>query len=136
MERYGDVRSIPSNPGNTFRIENVRFTGCTMQWVERASIAEGRVIQERVYTLHLRDVGRKPGNLQVQTDGLTVSLNGPSTPGALRYVENIKHSDGEGGKRPGSDNVFTVTLQNKDDIARRIGTALIHAARLCSASAE
>lgn len=135
LERYGDVPRALNDPESAFRVSNVRFAGCTMQWVESRSIDKGGTVIEHAYTLGLRDVGRKPGDLQVLTNGLTVSLSGSSTPDPLRFVERVQHRDGgavTSSQTSRSDSSFTVTLQNKDDSARRIGTALIHASRLCS----
>ena len=133
LERYGDVPIGPNDPEFAYRLHDVRFAGCTMQWVERRSIDQDRTIQEDAYTLGLRDVGREPGNLQVQSGLLTVSLGGSSQ---VRFVERIQHRDGgvvtSNSTTSRSDTSFALTLQRKDDIARRIGTALIHASRLCS----
>jgi hypothetical protein len=134
LERYGDVPIGPNDPVFAYRLRDVRFAGCTMQWVERRSIDNGGTIQEDTYTLGLRDVGREPGNLQVQSGRLTVSLSGASQ---VRFVERIQHRDGgvvsSNSAMSRSDSSFSFPLQQKDDIARRIGTALIHASRLCSA---
>jgi hypothetical protein len=134
LERYGDVPIGPNDPVFAYRLSDVRFSGCTMQWVQRRSIDNGGTIQEDAYTLGLRDVGREPGNLQVQSGGLTVSLSGSSQ---VRFVQRIQHRDGgavtSSSATSRSDTSFAFALQRKDDIARRIGTALIHASRLCSA---
>ena len=134
LERYGDVPIGPNDPEFAYRLHDVRFAGCTMQWVERRSIDNGGTILEDAYTLALRDVGREPGNLQVQSNGLRVSLSGSSE---VRFVRRIqKRDDGVAASSSAtsrSDSSFTFQLQRKDDSARRIGTALIHASRLCSA---
>src|ERR1700730_15183914 len=85
LERYGDV-PIGPNDQSAYRLSGVRFAGCTMQWMERRSIDNGRTILEDAYTLALRDVGREPGNLQVQSNGLRVSLSGSSE---VRFVRRI-----------------------------------------------
>jgi hypothetical protein len=134
LERYGDVPRS-GNQLDAFRVSNVRFAGCTMQWVENRSVENGGTVIEDAYTLGLRDVGRGPGDLQVLPNGLTVGLSASSRSNPLTFIERVQHRDGgtvTSSQSSRSDNSFTVTLQNKDDIARRIGTALIHAARLCS----
>jgi hypothetical protein len=134
LERYGDVPVGPNDPQSAYRLSDVRFAGCTMQWVERRSIDKGRTIQQDAYTLALRDVGREPGNLQVQSDGLRVSLSGSAE---VRFVQRIEQRDGgvvtSSSATSRSDSSFTFPLQRRDDSARRIGTALVHASRLCSA---
>src|ERR1700736_6151493 len=57
LERYGDVPIGPNDPVFAYRLSDVRFSGCTMQWVQRRSIDNGGTIQEDAYTLGLRDVG-------------------------------------------------------------------------------
>jgi hypothetical protein len=136
MERYGGIAEDSSgDPNSALRLSNVRFAGCTMQWVERRTIEKGRVIQDDDYSLALRDVSEESGALMVDGHTLTVSLNTAGTPNPLHYIEKIQHrEDGavtSNSQVPRTDSSFALPLQNKDDIARRIGTALIHAARLC-----
>jgi hypothetical protein len=136
MERYGGIpEGGSSDPTSAFQVNNVRFNGCTMQWVERRTIEKGRVIQDDDYTLALRDISEQPGTLQVGRDSLTVSLSSAGTPNPLRFIERVQHrEDGvvtSNSQVSRTDNSFVLTLQGKDDISRRIGTALIHAGRLC-----
>jgi hypothetical protein len=135
LERYGDVPPGPYDPGTAYRLSDIRFAGCTMQWVERRSIDKGRTIEEDAYTLALRDVGRESGRLQVQGDSLRVSLGGSSE---LRIVQRMQKREGgvltSSSAISRSDTSFTLPLQRRDDSARRIGTALIHASRLCANS--
>jgi hypothetical protein len=140
IERYGDVPSDARNPGSSVRVSNVRFEGCSMQWVERRSIDGGSLVQEHAYKLALRDVSQQAGGLQVARQSLRVSVSSPTTPSPLQSVEQTYRREGGAlkltGERRRSDDSFSLPLQDKDDIARRIGTALIHAARLCGTNAS
>jgi hypothetical protein len=139
LERYGAVPAGPYDPTSAFEVNNVRFTGCVMQWTERRTIDKGRLIQDDDYTLALGDVGNRPGELQVGPNALTVSLSSSGKPDPLHFVERIQHRDNGAvtsrSEVPRSDNSFVVPLQGRDDSVRRIGTALMHAGRLCRGSA-
>jgi hypothetical protein len=140
IERYGDVPADARDPGTSVRVGNVRFDGCSMRWVERRSIERGSLVQENAYTLALTGVSQQPGGLQVARQSLKVSVGSSATPNALHLVEQMYRREGGAlklsGERRRSDNSFLLPLQDKDDIARRIGSALIHAARLCSTNAS
>lgn len=138
IEQYGDVPADAYDPGNSYRVTTVRFQGCSMEWVEQRSIDGGSAVVEHAYTLALGDVSFSAGGLQVARNSLTVSLSASQTPMPLHFVERMYHRE-DGALKPTSatwrsDNSFVLMLQNKDDIVRRIGTALIHAARLCVTS--
>jgi hypothetical protein len=136
IERYGDVPADKYDPNNSFHSGEVRFQGCTMQWVVRRSIENGSVVLVDAYMLALRDVFRDPGGLQVDPRQLKVSVRSSGALMPLRVVETVYHRDDGALKSTGSrredDNHFYLSLQGTDDIPRRVGTALIHASRLCS----
>jgi hypothetical protein len=139
LERYGAVPPGPYDPTSAFELNNVRFTGCVMQWTERRTIEKGRLIQDDDYTLALGDVGNQPGDLQVTRNALTVSLSSSGKPDPLHFVERIQHRENGAvtsrSEVPRTDSSFVVPLQARDDSVRRIGTALMHAGRLCRGSA-
>lgn len=139
IERYGDVPPNRYDPVNSYHTGEVRFQGCTMQWVERRSTDSGSVVLVDAYSLALSDISQEAGSLQAVGRSLMVSLRSSGSSNPLRVAETIYHREGgalkSAGSRSADDNHYSLQLQDNDEIPRRVGTALIHAARLCSTRA-
>jgi hypothetical protein len=139
IERYGEVPPDRYDPVNAYHTGDVRFQGCTMQWVERRSIDSGSAVTVDAYSLALSDVAQEAGSMQAVGRSLMVSVRSSASANPLRVAETIYHRDGgtlkSVGSRSADDNHYTMQLQDNEEIPRRVGTALIHAARLCSKGA-
>lgn len=136
LEKYGDVPSDKYDPENSYHLTVIKFQDCSMHWLEHRLIDNNKAAIDHLYTLQLGDISLKPGELLVGTNSLTVGLSDARTPNPLNFTEHVYHDEDGALKSVGEtqrfDNSFVLTLRNDDDIARRVGTALIHAARLCS----
>jgi hypothetical protein len=127
--RFGDVP--PRQRGDdAYWTGDVRFNGCTMSWVARQTT--GTNIEERAYTLNLKDIDGKYGSIQVDDRIIATTRDGTEARWISRYYTN------EGGRRtargeprPQSDTTFYIDLQPANDLPRRVAQALVHASRLC-----
>ncbi len=125
---YGAVKE----PADSFQISDVKFPGCSMQWNEKRFIDRGNQINETVYTANLGELDINYGAVQAYGSSLRIaSVNADG----IRKLERFWEKDGPKlkakGERSSTDNTAVLMLQDKDDISRRAGWAMVHAASLC-----
>lgn len=136
IETYAHVKE----PADLTYVDDVKFSGCKMRWDEKRYLQEGIQVNETIYTLNLADVDIAYG--AVQADGQSVKFvddTGLSNP-KFEKLEKFWEKDGwtmrSKGERTTRDSSAIIQLQEKDDISRRIGWALVHAVNLCGGKAS
>jgi hypothetical protein len=130
METYGQKQEIP----DSYQISDVTFSDCTMQWDAKRFMNHGDNVNETIYTLNLADIDIAYGALQANGATVNFSYGGLSNP-KFQLLEKFWEKDGSTmksrGDRTSADSSVVIIVQEKDDISRRIGWAVVHAVRLC-----
>jgi len=130
LEAYGHVKST-----DLVHVSDVRFSGCTMQWDEKRYFLDRTFIHETIYTVPLAEVDIAEGTVQADGSNLRFGDSTGLSNAKFEKLEKFWEIDGwtvkSKGERVSHDSTAVILLQEKDDISRRIGWALVHAVRLC-----
>jgi hypothetical protein len=141
LEQYGTVKGDPHDPGTTKQIVGVAAKDCTLQWEEKRYINAGKYLNDSKYSVRLADLDIGYGRTMVSRGNLHLSTTGSNGIGPQFhivqesfFVEGTRERS-NGGSRTVEEPIAEIALQNKEDIDRRLGHAIVHAARLCGAKA-
>jgi hypothetical protein len=134
---YGRVQSAAEST----QISDVKFSGCSMQWDEKRFLGEGDYMNETIYTVNLGELDLSMGSVRAESASLLISTVGRD---GVRKLEKLWEKDGSRMKLRAAERTsterspaeVTFTLRAKDDIPRRAGWALVHAATLCGSKAS
>ena len=118
------------------QINDVKFSGCSMQWDEKRFLGDGDYMNETVYTVNLGQLDLSRGALRAESASLLISIVGKD---GVRKLVKLWEKDGSRMKLRAAERTsidpspvdVTFLLREKDDISRRSGWAIIHAATLC-----
>jgi hypothetical protein len=125
---YGRVQEA----ADLFQISDVRFAGCSMQWDEKRFMDEGQYMNETIYTVNLGELDLT--QLRAESASLHISTLGTN---GVRRLQKLWEKDGSRMKLRAAersmedDSSAQFQLQEKDDISRRAGWAIVHASNLC-----
>lgn len=131
LETYGHVKG----PADSTDIGDVKFPGCSMEWDEKRFLDNGNFMNETIYTVKLADIDISYGALTVDDAVRFGNAEGLANP-KIHKLEKFWQKEGSRMKSRGDDRASTdasavIPVQQRDDICRRIGWALIHAVSLC-----
>jgi hypothetical protein len=140
LEQYGTVKADPYDPDTT-QIVNVFAKDCSLAWEEKRYIAGGTQLNDSKYSVRLQDLDLRYGAVMVGGKTVRISTTGSNSEDPRfrvvqeSFVVERGRERSKGGPRTAAEPQAIITVQDKDDISRRLGHALFHGARLCGAKA-
>src|SRR5260370_27416517 len=93
---------------------------------------EGQYMNETIYTVNVGELDLTRGSVRAESSSLLISTLGMR----VRRLEKLWEKDGSrmkprAAERTWNDATASFQLQEKDDISRRAGWAMVHASTLC-----
>lgn len=111
--------------------------GCLAQWTKRARIGDTNRFEDTITAMDLAKMDLGWGD--IMTSPGEVTLQTSRTPNATVTEKFWVQTNGKltpDGDRSGPEGIVYINLAHRDGIENRVAWALIHAAKLCGATAS